>query len=195
MTDARTDAKLRGRATTIRRLVEDTRELEELRTVFDLTRAADLRAIKMWQASTGRELTWPDRADLTLWLLTRLAEAEGVINAARPLGKLRINVDDPFTERHKIGLDVSLHVAAYDQLYPLPVFPPKDESMTDRPNGACSLPKCDRDHIAEIVGRCVATRIKKILEVGAEGWDGTITTAAGPTFRIRVDRIDKADES
>ena len=44
-------------------------ELDELRAGFELRWAADMRAIKEWQRVTGRELTWPDHADLCVWLL------------------------------------------------------------------------------------------------------------------------------
>lgn len=49
-------------------------KLAELETLFDVTWAADMRAIKQWQAKTGRVLTWPDSADLTVWLLEQLDE-------------------------------------------------------------------------------------------------------------------------
>lgn len=44
---------------------------------FDLRWKADQRAIKRWQAAgPGRDLTWPDHADLVVWLLERLEAAE-----------------------------------------------------------------------------------------------------------------------
>lgn len=47
-------------------------ELVEFEQTFDLRWKADQRAIKMWQAAgKGRELTWPDHADLVVWLLER----------------------------------------------------------------------------------------------------------------------------
>lgn len=43
---------------------------DELQRVFDMRWAADMRAIKRWQAAgPGRELTWPDRADMVVFLL------------------------------------------------------------------------------------------------------------------------------
>lgn len=47
-------------------------ERDELQRVFDLRWKADMRAIKRWQAATGRTLTWPDHADLCVWLLGEL---------------------------------------------------------------------------------------------------------------------------
>lgn len=39
---------------------------------------ADMRAIKRWQeANPGNGLTWPDHADLVVWLLDQLATKEG----------------------------------------------------------------------------------------------------------------------
>jgi hypothetical protein len=52
-------------------------ENELLNTLFDMQHKAYCRAWKMWQeAAPGRELTMPDLADQTLFLLTRLDEAE-----------------------------------------------------------------------------------------------------------------------
>lgn len=51
----------------------DADKLAELEALFDMRWAADMRAIKRWQAAgTGRELTWPDHADLVVWLLEQL---------------------------------------------------------------------------------------------------------------------------
>jgi hypothetical protein len=45
-------------------------EIEEHDQSFDLRWKADMRAIKRWQAEKpGLELTWPDHADLCVWLL------------------------------------------------------------------------------------------------------------------------------
>jgi hypothetical protein len=42
---------------------------------FMLRWKADMRALKRWQAATGQELTWPDHADLVVWLLEQLEAA------------------------------------------------------------------------------------------------------------------------
>jgi hypothetical protein len=45
----------------------------ELERTFDLRWHADMRAIKRWQAAApGRDQTWPDHADLVVWLLEQL---------------------------------------------------------------------------------------------------------------------------
>jgi hypothetical protein len=50
-------------------------ELLELQSSFDLRWDADMRAIKLWQAAApGREQTWPDHAEMVLWLLQQLDE-------------------------------------------------------------------------------------------------------------------------
>lgn len=42
----------------------------ELEQLFELRFEADIRAIKRWQAAgPGRELRWPDHADMVVWLL------------------------------------------------------------------------------------------------------------------------------
>lgn len=43
-----------------------------LEASFDLRWNADRRAIKRWQAATGKTLIWPDHADLCVWLLEQL---------------------------------------------------------------------------------------------------------------------------
>lgn len=45
---------------------------------FDVRWDADMRAIKRWQAAhPGKELTWPDHADLVVWLLEEYSILEG----------------------------------------------------------------------------------------------------------------------
>jgi len=41
----------------------------ELESLFDIRWKADQRAIKRWQDATGKHDTWPDRADMVVWLL------------------------------------------------------------------------------------------------------------------------------
>jgi hypothetical protein len=48
-------------------------ELDELRENFNLRWAADMRAIKMWQAAhPERVRVWPDHADLCVWLMEQI---------------------------------------------------------------------------------------------------------------------------
>ena len=62
---------------TIRTLLK---ERDELQQSFDLRWRASMRAIKRWQeAHPGSDLTWPDHADLVVWLLEQLDAASGVI--------------------------------------------------------------------------------------------------------------------
>lgn len=52
---------------------EVTAECEAMHQTFDLRQKADMRAIKRWQAAhPGNDLTWPDHADMVVWLLERL---------------------------------------------------------------------------------------------------------------------------
>ncbi len=57
----------------------DAERLAELESLFDLCHKADMRAIKQWQAATGRTRVWPDQTALVGWLLERLDEAEASI--------------------------------------------------------------------------------------------------------------------
>jgi aspartyl/asparaginyl beta-hydroxylase (cupin superfamily) len=54
------------------RVGELERELAEMKASFDLRWKADMRAIKKWQAETGRTMEWPDHADLCVWLMGKL---------------------------------------------------------------------------------------------------------------------------
>ena len=50
---------------------------DELQAIFDLQWKADQRAIHRWQGDDpSRALTWPDRTDLTMWLLEKLETVE-----------------------------------------------------------------------------------------------------------------------
>lgn len=59
-------------------------ELAEHEATFKLRWDADMRAIKRWRAEhpEARALTWPDHADLVIWLLTQLEAPE------HPVGRL-----------------------------------------------------------------------------------------------------------
>lgn len=51
-------------------MLEAAEELADYDVSFELRWNADMRAIKRWRAAhPGRELTWPDHADLCVWLL------------------------------------------------------------------------------------------------------------------------------
>jgi hypothetical protein len=54
----------------IRNAMEERKDDDRL---FNLLRKADMQAISRWQAANpGKELTWPDHADLVVWLLEQL---------------------------------------------------------------------------------------------------------------------------
>ena len=61
---------------------------DELQGTFDLSWAADMRAIKQWQAATGKDMQWPDRAKMILWLLERDVEQTKTISRLREALKL-----------------------------------------------------------------------------------------------------------
>lgn len=55
-------------------LIED--ELGGMKASIELRYNSDMRAIKQWQAAhPGNDLTWPDHADLSVWLMEQLAAA------------------------------------------------------------------------------------------------------------------------
>lgn len=61
--------ELNALTTANERIAELAKELGEQESSFLLRWEADQRAIKHWQEATGKELTWPDHADLCVWLL------------------------------------------------------------------------------------------------------------------------------
>ncbi len=68
-------------ATARRQLAEAATERDELQASADLRWKADMRAIHRWQSATGKDLVWPDHADLCVWLMGQLAEARSHIAA------------------------------------------------------------------------------------------------------------------
>lgn len=59
------------------RVAELEAERDELWAAFDLQWNASRRATKRWQdAHPGNDLVWPDAANLMVWLMERLADAE-----------------------------------------------------------------------------------------------------------------------
>jgi hypothetical protein len=64
-------ADMRDRALLAERERDELRSTNEgLQLTFDLRWKADQRAIKRWQAAhPGNDLTWPDHADMVVWLM------------------------------------------------------------------------------------------------------------------------------
>jgi len=52
--------------------------IEEMEDIINLRRQCDKRAIKMWQQENPEEEneTWPDHADLCLWLMAQVERAQ-----------------------------------------------------------------------------------------------------------------------
>ena len=92
-------------------LDEARRERDELRRTFDLMWDADQRAIKRWQeaAPTGadRSMTWPDRSQLTEWLLNQVdAEREACAEIAeRVQGRAAENAQGLMIKPRSLTLD------------------------------------------------------------------------------------------
>lgn len=63
----------REAAAEIERLREENVDLWR---TFDTMWNANMRAIKRWHAAGNPENVWPDHADMVVWLLERLSEAE-----------------------------------------------------------------------------------------------------------------------
>lgn len=70
-------------------LAEAAEDLQQHDFSFDLRWRADMRAIKRWQAANpGNDLTWPDHADLVVWLLGELDRLENPdVRDGKPAGQ------------------------------------------------------------------------------------------------------------
>jgi hypothetical protein len=55
---------------------QDSDRIKQLEFTFDLRWKADMRAIALWREKTGKELSWPDHADLVVWLLEQLEQKQ-----------------------------------------------------------------------------------------------------------------------
>jgi len=78
--DAINDMEIRHAATMMhtQTIVDEANELrrtnEGLQLTFELRWKADQRAIKRWQAAhPGNDLTWPDHADMVVWLMDKIS--------------------------------------------------------------------------------------------------------------------------
>jgi hypothetical protein len=47
-----------------------------MKATFDIRWKADMRAIKKWQEKTGRDMVWPDHADMCVWLMEQIDQLE-----------------------------------------------------------------------------------------------------------------------
>ena len=56
------------------------RELDEMEASFDLRWKADMRGIERWRKEKPKErdLTWPDHADMVVWLMVELDQLESL---------------------------------------------------------------------------------------------------------------------
>ena len=89
--EAINDMEIRHAATMLhtQTVVDDANELrrtnEGLQLTFDLRWKADQRAIKRWQtAHPGTDLTWPDHADLVVWLMDQIPPENAPVLARKP---------------------------------------------------------------------------------------------------------------
>lgn len=82
--DAGNDPAADPARSTAERLAAITQERDELQKIFDLQWDAQKRTIARWQAATGKHTTWPDHADLLVWLLEQLEASAPARAASQP---------------------------------------------------------------------------------------------------------------
>jgi hypothetical protein len=111
------------------RLAAVSAERDELQASFDLRWNADMKAIARWQESTGRELVWPDHADLCVWLMQEIKRVgaerdelrQELAECAEVAGALARQGDDIVKWRKHAGLPTRTTPAAgVTQLEPCP---------------------------------------------------------------------------
>lgn len=54
-------------------------KIDELEAVFETQWNAEQRAIKSWQKKTGKDMSWPDHAEMVEWLLDELDAARAAM--------------------------------------------------------------------------------------------------------------------
>lgn len=90
-----------------RKYKELEEEVKDMQSTFDLRWKADSRAIRRWQAAhPGNELTWPDHADLVVWLMEQLfspseeVKSETVVADCPACSKERLHTDSEWQTYH-----------------------------------------------------------------------------------------------
>lgn len=84
-------------------LAEAKAEAEEQNLAFDLHHAAEQRGIKRWRdAHPGKELTLPDTADFTFWLIHELTALRAILDR---------------TAKEAFGLDDTIGLEPYDDYF------------------------------------------------------------------------------
>lgn len=80
----------------VEELKEKTAELSDLQKSFDIRWDADMRGIEKWRvAGEGRELTWPDHADLVCFLIEQSdAQAAEIERLKKQVETLRGHIYD-----------------------------------------------------------------------------------------------------
>lgn len=96
-------------------------EITEHEQSFNLRWKADMRAIERWQAEApGRELTWPDHADLCVWLLGQLTSLQSAYERAIAVMKELIIATPPHDAKQR-----AVAIIAQAEAHSLPE-PPKE---------------------------------------------------------------------
>lgn len=86
-------------------------EYAEREQLFNLRWDSDMRAIKRWQDKTGKTLTWPDHADLCVWLMERIEKYESLEIAVRKRFEALDNEDESEDSRISIlAADIGLAI-------------------------------------------------------------------------------------
>lgn len=63
------------------KLDDAEKKIAELQASSDLRWNADMRAIERWRAAhPGKELVWPDHADLCVWLMGELDALDAMVD-------------------------------------------------------------------------------------------------------------------
>lgn len=98
---------------------------------FDLQWDATMRAIKAWQKETGKELHWPDKADLIVWMLKKHDELEQ--KTERIMGWIEEALKHGLSDRVKEGLRLSKdQLKLFMKDFRLPIAEPEEEDDQER---------------------------------------------------------------
>lgn len=148
----------------IRQLISEIRHHRrnptELQQTFNFRYDADMRAIKMWQAAhPGNDLTWPDRADLVLWLLEQIETTERLDRVDTALARQLGQSIETNARLHEQLAHLRREIEQWANAYPLPAFPEPDMRKAARflREGGITLDAVTASNIRHV--------LKRVLEI------------------------------
>lgn len=181
---------IEGHAALEQEIADLRRQLEEHQRTFDLRWNASMRAVKRWQeAHPGKGLTWPDHADLCMWLMDQLEaerEANRVLNAGVTTAAEHWEILNAQMQDTRSQLEEATKPTKETGSYMLAVFPSSEERhlLSDLGRDRILLTKTMREIYEEAAKKCphAADAIMCLI------WQEIITANRAVNFVGEADR-------